>query len=48
MPLTILQEDGPLGKAGTQVWINDPKASASAPEDKSAAPRKAAPRKSTK
>jgi len=25
MPLIILTEDGPLGKAGAQVWVNDPK-----------------------
>jgi len=43
MPLIILTEDGPLGKAGSQVWVNDPK-DAEAPH----AARKSAPKKSEK
>ena len=37
--LITLEEDGPLGAAGTQVWVNDP-------ADAKAAPRKAEPKKS--
>lgn len=39
--LVTLEEDGPLGPAGTQVWVNDPADVQKAP------PRKAAPKKST-
>jgi hypothetical protein len=38
--LVTLEEDGPLGPAGTQVWVNDP-------ADAQKAPRKAQPKKST-
>lgn len=44
MPLTILQEDGPLGKAGTLVWIND----GAEAEKPKAAPRKAPAKKPAK
>jgi len=40
MPLITLTEDGPLGKAGTQVWVDDEK-----PAEK---PHKSAPKKSAK
>jgi hypothetical protein len=36
--LVTLEEDGPLGPAGAQVWVNDP-------ADVQKAPRKAAPKK---
>ncbi|HEU5026585.1 MAG TPA: hypothetical protein VFV01_16840 [Spirillospora sp.] len=41
--LIRLEEDGPLGPAGAQVWVNDD----AEPEHKPA-PRKAAPKKSAK
>jgi len=41
MPLITLEEDGPLGPAGTQVWVDDE------PPERPA-PRKAAPKKSAK
>lgn len=37
--LVTLEEDGPLGPAGTQVWVNDP-------GDARKAPSKAQPKKS--
>jgi len=37
--LVTLEEDGPLGPAGTQVWVNDP-------ADAQKAPRKTSPKKS--
>lgn len=40
MPLIILTEDGPLGPAGAQVWVNDP-----ADAEQSKAPAKKAPAK---
>jgi len=37
--LVTLEEDGPLGPAGTQVWVND------AADVRKSAPRKAQPKK---
>ena len=37
--LVTLEEDGPLGPAGTQVWVNDPA------DVRKATPRKAQPKK---
>jgi hypothetical protein len=42
LPLIILTEDGPLGKAGTQVWVDDDPEPAEKP-----APRKSQPKKHT-
>ena len=36
--LVTLEEDGPLGPAGTQVWVNDP-------AEVQKAPRKSQPKK---
>ena len=38
--LVTLEEDGPLGPAGTQVWVNDPADVQKAPAKKAAAPKK--------
>jgi hypothetical protein len=37
--LVTLKEDGPLGSAGSQVWVNDPADAQKAPR-KAAAPKK--------
>lgn len=42
--LVILEEDGPLGPAGTQVWVNDPADVQKAPAKKATA-EKPAPKK---
>lgn len=39
--LITLEEDGPLGPAGTQVWVNDDE-----DEKPKSSPRKAQPKKS--
>ena len=41
--LITLEEDGPLGPAGTQVWVNDPADAKQAP--KKAPAKKQAPSK---
>jgi hypothetical protein len=44
--LVTLEEDGPLGKAGDQVWVDDPDDVAPKPAKKTAA-KKAASKKSS-
>lgn len=43
--LVTLEEDGPLGPAGTQVWVNDPADAKTAPAKKAAPAKKQAPSK---